>query len=534
MIAIIGAGISGLAAAQRILRRNESSGRTTEFVVFEASDRVGGVISTRHENGFLVEESSDNFITTNPWAIQLCDELGLRDTLTGTDPTIRKTFVVRRGRLHPLPDGFLMMAPTRIWPMALTPILSPFGKLRAAMEYILPRRHDPTDESVRGFATRRLGREVFERLIEPLVSAVYAADMDRLSVDATLPQFRDMEREHRSLICAMRANAAKRRRAERTARHAAKANLHFVGNRRKPDGSSSSTASGDTGARYSLFMTPRDGLETMATAIRERIETAPEATLRLGCRADRIEPTLNGRYRVTWRTGGEGGDETDDGGNCAGDQKSAEFDSVILAVPSHQAASIVQKLDPTLAAELAKITHSGTAVLTVAFRADQVRNPLRAAGAVVPSIENLPLLAISFSNRKYPHRAPDGTVLLRVFAGGAKHEPILKLDDAALRRTLLDALRPLLSIEGEPIYATLARWERTMPQFHIGHRELVVRIREHEASHPRFALAGNFLDGVGIPHCIHTGWTAAERCIADQSATDDNPAAAVSTPDGGA
>ena len=473
-IAILGAGISGLAAAQRILRQNADnpSERRVQFTIFDPSSRVGGVISTRRDEGFLVEESSDNFITTMPWAVDLCDELGLKASLRGTDPAYRRTFVVCRGRLRPLPDGFLMMAPTRLWPMALTPILSPLGKIRAAMEYFLPRRVDSSDESVRAFATRRLGREVFERLIEPLVSGVYAADMERLSVAATLPQFREMEQKYRSLIRAMRVNMSNRRREERSWRR--------------------SGGASDTGARYSLFMTPREGLETIPLAIRALVEKSPDATLCLGTGVDRVAWDSAGTYRV-FRTDGA----------------TEVFDGVIFAAPSHATASIVRDMDPLLSSELSQITHSGTAVLTVAFRADQVRTPAHGAGAVVPSIERLPILAISFSNHKYPFRSPQGTVLLRVFAGGVQNQALFEQDDASLQRTLLDALRPLLSITGDPIYATMARWPRTMPQYHIGHKDLIATIRERVSTYPGLAIAGNFLDGVGIPQCIHNGQLAA-------------------------
>ena len=174
------------------------------MTLFEAGPRLGGVLSTVHEDGFQVEQSADNFITTVPWGVDLCKRIGLGDQLLGTNPAYRRTFVVCRGRLHRLPDGFLMMAPTRLWPLAVTPILSPLGKLRAAMEYFIPPRKDDADESMAGFVRRRLGRESFDRLVEPLVSAVYAADLEKLSVLATLPRFREMERDFGSLIRAMR------------------------------------------------------------------------------------------------------------------------------------------------------------------------------------------------------------------------------------------------------------------------------------------------------------------------------------------
>ncbi|MFH1265351.1 MAG: protoporphyrinogen oxidase, partial [Planctomycetota bacterium] len=236
-VAVIGGGISGLAAAHRLVELKPEA----EITLFERDARLGGVLRTVHENGYQVEASADNFITTVPWGVDLSKRLGLGDQLIQTNPAHRRTYVVRRRRLYRLPDGFLMMAPTQMWPLAVTPLLSPMGKLRAAMEYFIPPRKEDVDESMAAFVRRRLGREVFERLVEPLVSAVYAADMEKLSLLATLPRFRDMEREHGSLIRAMRHQMAARKKSQ-------------VGY----------PAGGDeSGARYSLFLTLRDGLTSM-------------------------------------------------------------------------------------------------------------------------------------------------------------------------------------------------------------------------------------------------------------------------------
>ncbi|NCC94719.1 MAG: protoporphyrinogen oxidase, partial [Opitutae bacterium] len=250
-VAVVGGGISGLAAAHRLVELNPACAVT----LFESTNRLGGVLSTVHEDGYQVERSADNFITTFPWGLALCRRLGLEDDLVQTNPETRRTFVVRRGKLYKLPDGFLMMAPTHMWPMAVTPILSPWGKLRAAMEYFIPPRLDDADESMAAFVRRRLGREVFDRLVEPLVSAVYAADMERLSVDATLSRFREMERENGSLIRAMR-------RQMKAGRHAR-----------------------ESGARYSMFVTLRNGLSALVDAVATRL---PVGCVRLNSPVTRI------------------------------------------------------------------------------------------------------------------------------------------------------------------------------------------------------------------------------------------------------
>jgi oxygen-dependent protoporphyrinogen oxidase len=421
------------------------------------------VLSTVHEEGFQVEQSADNFITTVPWGIDLCKRLGLANELVHTNPAFRQTFVVHRGRLYKLPDGFLMMAPTRLWPLAVTPILSPLGKLRAAWEYFLPPRPGDDDESMAAFVRRRLGREVFERLVEPLVSAVYAADMEKLSLLATLSQFREMEVNHGSLIRAMRHRMASAR-----------------------------SAPAQSGARYSMFVTPRGGLSSIVRAIAGRL---PQGMVRLDQPVERIERS-EGQWRVYAAAG-----------------QAESCDALILATPSHVSARLVRPMAPELADDLASIEHSGTAVLSVGYERTQIAHRLDGMGAVVPAIENSPMLACSFSSQKYGHRTPEGRVLLRVFAGGARRPELAAMDAAELEPLLLGELAKLLGIRGEPMYRNLARWPATMPQYHVGHRALVERIEAACAAMPQLEMAGNAFHGVGIPHCVHSGELAAQRVL---------------------
>lgn len=465
--AIIGGGISGLAAAERLIELDPR----LDLVLFERGSRLGGVLSTLHEGGYQVEQSADNFITTVPWGLELCRRVGLGEQLIQTNPAQRRTYVTRAGRLHLLPDGFLMMAPTRLWPLAVTPLLSPVGKLRAAMEYFVPPRRDDDDESMAQFARRRLGREVFERLIEPLVSAVYAADMEKLSVMATLPRFREMEREHGSLIRAMRRQRA--------------------GGRGPSD---------ESGARYSMFVTLRDGLSSLVAALASRL---PPGTVRLETPVERILRSGNG-----WDVEVRGGVHE-------------RFDAVILATPSYVSAQLLAGVDTELAGLLAMIEYSGTAVVTVAYEREQIAHPLKGMGCVVPAADHSPILAVSFSSRKYAHRAPPGKELLRAFVGGARREDLAEMPDATLVPLVLAELHALLGIRGKPIYQNVAHWPRTMPQYHVGHREQARKIESRLEAWRGLALAGNAYHGVGIPHCIHTGQRAAERVVGEVNA---NPA----------
>ncbi len=458
-IAVLGGGISGLAAALRLRERSPDC----QVMLFEAGPRAGGVISTVHRDGYQVEQSADNFITTAPWGLELCKRLELTDQLVETNSKLRRTFVVRHGRLHYLPDGFLMMAPTRLWPMIATPILSPLGKIRAALEYFIPPRRDEADESMAHFVRRRLGRETFDRLVEPLISAIYAADMEKLSVKATLSRFRNMESEHGSLIRAMRRQMRE----------------HSNG---KPE----------SGARYSLFVTLASGLSTLVDAMVARL---PADALRLNCPIAKVERTENG-----WQIWPES-------------ESAIDVDAVIVATPAHCATSLLAGVDAELAAELGQIEYAGTAIVSLGYDLKQIGHKLDGMGAVVPAIENSPILACSFSSQKYTHRAPPGKTLLRVFVGGSRRPELAETPDTDILPLVLDHLRPLLSITGAPEFCDIAHWPRTMPQYHVGHQERIARIEARLARLPGLKLAGSAYRGVGVPDCIRSGQIAAEQLL---------------------
>lgn len=516
-IAVIGGGISGLSAAYR-LRELASE---VEVTLFEAGPRVGGVLGTVHEDGYQVEWSADNFITTYPWGLTLCRRLGLEGDLTSTQPENRRTFVVRRGRLYRLPDGFLMMAPTRFWPMALTPLLSPWGKLRAAWEYFLPPRKVSSDESVAAFVRRRFGTEVFERLVEPLVSGVYAADMEKLSLLATLPRFREMEQQYGSLIRAMQKERARMKSHRR-----------------------------ESGARYSMFVTLRGGLSQLVEALRSAL---PAGSIRLESRviglqyqspgwrvlireeskgrpdaeSVRMIPTTAARTGALPHSTADPGRQRSDGGLefpkdqlaergnfSSAESQSETFDAVILAVPAPVAAQLLEPSDPELGTLLASIRYEGTAILALAYDRGAVRHPLNGMGCVVPAAERSPILAVSFSSQKYLHRAPPGKILLRIFVGGARNPSLSEKSADEIQEIVLPELSRLFGIRGLPEKRWFFPWPRSMPQYDVGHLERVARIRACVARFPGLALAGNAYMGVGIPHCIHSGEEAAEAVLA--------------------
>jgi oxygen-dependent protoporphyrinogen oxidase len=464
-IAIIGGGITGLSAAYRLTQLQPDASIT----LFDKQNRLGGVLETLHRDGFEIETSADNFITTVPWGVNLCKELGLTDKLVQTNAKVRRTYVVRKGKLHLLPDGFLMMAPTKLYPMATTPILSWFGKIRAGMELFISARKDDVDESMANFVRRRLGREVFERLVEPLVSGVYAADMEKLSVLATLPRFRDMERQYGSLIIAMQRQLKANKQA-----HLAE----------------------QSGARYSMFVTLRGGLSILTDTLAEKIANhRTPAVLRLNSAVTQLIRE-NDKWRVA--VAGSKGNDT-------------LFDAVIVAGAANNAATLLQDSAPEIAELLAGIHHEGTAIATFAFDKKQIKQEFRGMGFVVPKIENSPILAGSFSSLKYEHRAAEDKALIRVFAGGARAPELATLDDDRLAPLLLHELKRIVKIDGEPLFSIVSHWAETMPQYHVGHRERVLTIESLLQKEKTLAVAGNAFHGVGVPNCIDSGFKAAEQ-----------------------
>ena len=467
-VVVIGGGLSGLAAAHRIHERARSMRRPVEVTVLEAKDRLGGVLWTERFDGFTLEGGPDSFITNKPWGIELCHRLGLSDQLIETEASHRRSFVVRNGRLVPVPEGFVLMAPHRLMPIVTTPILSWRGKLRFLMDLVIPRRDDDSEESLAAFVRRRLGREALDRLVQPLVAGIYTADPNDLSLKATLPQFLAMEREHGSLILAGWRESRRRggRGLERQA----------------------------SGARYGMFVTLADGMDTLPRALAQAL---PEGTIRTGTAVRRIsrnEPVSPWLIELL-------------------DGPPLEADAVIVATEAHAAARFLDSQDPLLALQLRAIPYASSLIVNIAYRRDQISHPLDGFGVVVPAIEGRSILAVSFLSVKFPNRAPAGSVLLRVFIGGAAQPEQLDLDDQAVIELVRGELSSLIGASGEPLFTRIGRHPRSMPQYNLGHLDRVSNIRRHLAKYSRLYLAGVAYDGVGIPDCIHAAEMTADSLL---------------------
>jgi oxygen-dependent protoporphyrinogen oxidase len=471
-VAIIGGGITGLAAAHRLVELARERQRQIDVRLFEASARLGGTIRTERIDDFIVESGPDSFLSEKPAALRLCERLGMTDRLIGTREEFRRTYVVRSGKLHPLPEGFLLLAPTRFWPLVTTSLFSWPGKLRMSLDLVLPRGGEQPDESLASFVTRRLGREALDRVAQPLVGGIYTADPDKLSLAATMPRFLEMERQHRSLIYTMWKQSR--------------------GMRSAPAGS---------GARWSLFVSVDEGMQTL---VEQLARALPEGVLHTSCPVHSIRRGLGGGWRV------------EDG---------QEYAAVIVATPAHRAASLVADLSGDLASELRGIPYASSATVTLAFRREEIPHPLDGFGFVVPAIERRSLIACTFSNIKYPKRAPAEFVLLRSFVGGALQPNLFEKDDHQMVALVRHELAELLGVQAKPTLSRVSRYQDAMPQYHLGHAERIRRIEGLAAASPGLHLAGSAYRGVGIPDCVRGGEEAAEAVVRDLApSTEEQPA----------
>ncbi len=465
-IIVVGGGIAGLAAAHRLVELDREKSLGLEIILLEAAPRLGGSIATERVGGFLVEAGPDSFITEKPWALRLCERLGIASRLISTQAAYQKVYVVHRGALKPLPEGFFLLAPTRLWPFLRTPLFSWSGKLRMACELFVPRGGADSDESLANFVRRRFGAEALERVAQPLVGGIYAADPEKLSLAATMPRFLELERRKRSIIRAMWSEQWRR-------------------SRNRQSGS---------GARWSLFVTFSGGMQEFVDALASRL---PEATARVGTPVTGLEQNATGK---TWMLRTASGERF-------------EAAAVILAAPAYRSAEIVAPLAADLAQDLKAIPYASTATVSLAYREEDFPRAPDSFGFVVPSAEARKLAACTFSSMKYAGRAPGGHLLLRAFVGGALQPSLFEDDDATMEGNVRDELAGLLGVKAEPLFSRIRRHPRSMPQYEVGHGERIRRIEGRLSGLSGLALAGSAYHGVGIADCVHSGEAAAESVL---------------------
>ena len=466
VVGVVGGGITGLTAAYCLYQAAQQQNLPLELKLLEATDCVGGLIQTTTENGFVMERGPDAFITTKPWAFQLCQDLGIADQLISPNPNFPRSFIVRAGKLYPVPEGFYLMAPTTLWPFVTTPIFSWRGKLRMAMDLFLPPSVPDTDESLEDFVVRRLGREAFERMAQPMIGGIYSANPKELSLKATMPQFLHLEQRFGSIIRALVETMSARRAG---------------------------------GVRYSIFRTFPAGMRTLVDRL---VQTLPSNSVQ-------TKTTVIGLRR---QQGEDGGQTLPEWEIHFDDGQSLAVDAVCLALPAVQTAKLLTPLAPEVAKLLKTIPYASLATINLAFERSQIGHRLDGMGFVVPAIENQSITACTFSSLKFPHRAPEGKVLLRAFAGGALQQDLLERSNPDLLESVLSNLRQLLQIEGNPIFSRTTRLTAS-PQYHLGHLDRISQIETGVSKINGLELAGNAFHGVGVPDCVRSANQAAEAIL---------------------
>jgi len=462
-IAIIGGGISGLSAAFTIEEKRRS-GAPVDYVLFESSPRLGGVMVTDRVDGCLVEAGPDSFVTEKPWAANLCRKIGLGDQLIGSNDSGRKTYILTRGKLVVMPDGLMFMVPTKILPTVFSPLFSWRTKIRMAAEWFHPPHKASADESVAAMVERHYGPEMVDRLADPLLSGIYGGEASQLSVRAALARFAEMEARHGSLGRAMLA--ARRKMAGATKRPAPP-----------------------------LFTSLKEGMQQLTDALVARLDANALKTSALAQSVVRQD----NRWVV-----------------CASNQRDP-FDAVIVATPAPAAAALLQGADEDLSRELGEIRYSSSVIVNLAYDETVRRSLPPGFGFLVPRNEGRRMLAATFVHNKFPHRAPENRALVRCFFGGTRAEEILDSSEQQILEIVRTELRQIIGIalDAKPLFARVYKWKSAMAQYSVGHLERLQRIEALRQKLPGLALAGNGYNGIGVPDCVRSGTEAAAKILGE-------------------
>lgn len=464
-VAIIGGGIAGLAAAYE-LELARCAGHAVEYVLFEAGSRFGGVIASSIVDGTVIERGPDSFLTEKPAAAQLCHELGLGDQLIPSNDAARRTYILVRNRLVPLPDGLMFLIPTKLAPTVLTGLFSLLTKLRMGMELLQRPRPRAEDESVAALVRRHYGQQAVDRLADPLLSGIYGGDAEELSASAVLPRLVEMESKYGSLTRGMLA-------ALRARRAAAQENAP---------------------PPPPVFTTLRGGLQPMIDALVAKLDPA---TLHLNAPIEAIQSLGEGEG---WKLFSAGAAQV--------------FDAVIVATPAWAAAKMLHSADAVLSAELAEIPYSSSVTVNLVYSGPDLDPLPPGFGFLVPAVERRAMLACTFIHRKFPGRTAPGKTVLRAFLGGAHNAHLLERTDEEIEDIVRRELFEILAISAEPEMVGVQRWPRAMAQYAVGHRARIARIQAHLSELPGLRLVGNAYDGIGISDCIRLGREAAKELAA--------------------
>lgn len=449
-VVVIGGGITGLTTTYYLQKIINEQKLPMEVILLEATHKLGGKIQTHYQDGFVIEKGPDSFLERKTSAAELATDVGLGNKLVHN--TAGKAYVLVKDQLHPMPTGAVMGIPTKIGPFLSTGLFSVQGKIRAMSDFVLPRSQSGGDQSLGHFFRRRLGDEVVENLVEPLLSGIYAGDIDQLSLMSTFPQFYRVEREHRSLIWGMKKTTPTQNRLNS-----------------KTQGK---------------FLTLTGGLQTLVDAVEERI--APSSIIK-GTKVEGIDHKGDGSYNLVLSNG-----------------ENFQADSVVVALP-HIALTELFPNTPYFQ-DIKEMQATSVATVAMAFDANDVEVTLDGTGFVVSRNSDYTITACTWTHKKWPHTTPDGKVLLRCYVGRASDEAVVDLSDVEIEKIVLDDLKVTMNIKAKPLFTVVTRWKNAMPQYTVGHKQRVEKMHQDVRMNlPGVFVTGSSFGGLGLPDCIDQG-----------------------------
>jgi oxygen-dependent protoporphyrinogen oxidase len=465
-IAIIGGGITGLTAAFGIEQHNKNASQPIDYVVIERAKRLGGKVFTENIDGFRIEAGPDCFVAEKPAINQLADQLSIRDRILTPNESSKRSFIYSNGRIHQLPEGLLLLIPTKITPFLLSPLVSWRGKARMSLDLLIPRKKDDSDETLASFVRRRLGKEILDKIAAPLVGGIHSNDPETMSLQASFPRFLKMEEDYGSMARAMLA---------------ARLKTAFTKSR--------------TGGGH--FLSFQNGMGELTTALAAGLD---KNKIRTGSSAMGIEK-IPGKERTTYRV-------------LLDPEGSLEVDAVVLAAVAHQTARMLRGIDNRVAELLQEIPHGTSANLSLVFKSGELGNIPDGFGLMIPAAEKRKISALTLSSMKWKNRVPDPAFkLVRVFVGGYRNREIALMDDKDLMRVVQQDLFDLFGVSANPMKIFIHRWIKERPQYTLGHRERVRSIEELLSGHAGLFLAGCSYHGIGVGDCVASGLTASQAAI---------------------
>ncbi len=458
-VVIIGGGITGLSAAYYLQKEIKENGLPLEVKLFEASDRLGGIINTVKKDGFIVEKGPDSVLARKTSALKLIKEVGLEDKVVSN--TAGKSYIYARGKLHTMPEGAFMGIPTQITPFALSGLFSPFGKLRAAGDFILPKGEEKDDQSLGEFFRRRLGNEIVDNLIDPLLSGIYAGDIDRLSLMSLFPMFYDMEQKHRSLVLGLKKSMPKPPKSAKKA------------------------------SKKGMFISLSTGLQSLIEELEKRLD---EGTVVKETPIEKIVKA-EAQYTITLANGSE-----------------EKADSIIIATEHYHAQKMLSNY--TFMKEFDDMISYSVANVAMAFPKSAIKQDIDGTGFLVSRNSDFRITACTWTHKKWPSTTPDDMALLRCYVGKPNDQDIVDLSDEEIINIALRDLNKTMNITEKPLFHMVTRWKDSMPQYNVGHIERMKNVKESLAKElPGVYLAGGSYEGVGIPDCINQGEAAVKKVL---------------------